>query len=196
MPLETTAPLSVRQPLRVRNLERNTTVFAKTINGNSHRITFGAAGTPNDTLRVPIELAEDIDFLNSLEMGIIEVVDGPADVVEYLQFETKRVREEREEQAQRASEVLDRRQDRDLVGVTCIGPAPAGRTGKCGRSLIQSAKQQGEVPPLCPDHTHLAPTFHLVESGSKGEGATESRDGVVRREWRAAVMTAPVKQEQ
>lgn len=189
MPLETPSALSVKRPLRIQNMEKNTTVFTKTVNGNALRIVLTAHGTANDTQRVPLDLAEDIDFLNSLEMGIIKVIDGPDDVVAFLRVEAERVRTEREEQAQRAMAVIDRRQDRDIVGATCIGPAPQGRTGNCGRALLQSARQQGEVPPLCPEHEHLAPNFHLVETGSKGEGATESRDGVVRREWRQAVIT-------
>lgn len=191
----TTRGLGLTRPLRVQNLEANMTVFAKQVNGDPFRVQFSAHGHSGDTQRVPLALCEDIDFLNALESGVLKIVDGPEEIVEALQFETERVRAEREASAAKSTDLLDRRQDRDIVGVTCIGPAPAGRSGNCGRSLIQSAKQQGEVPPLCSEHQSLAPTYHLVETGSKGEGATESRDGVVRREWRAAVMTERQKQQ-
>ena len=177
------APL-LRGVLTVKNREPNATVFSKQVNGDPLRVTFAAAGHEGDTQRVPVALAEDIDFLNALENGVLEVTGGPQDLVEALQFETERARKAREAEASKVSEVLDRRQDRDILGQTCIGPAPTGREGSCNRPLIQSAKQQGEVPPLCSQHIHLAPNFYLAEAGSKGEGATETRDGVVRREWR------------
>lgn len=182
------AAQSIRGILTVKNLMPNSTVFSKQVNGDPFKVQFAAAGHTGDTQRIPVGLAEDIDFLNSLENGVLEVIGGPEDVVAALKFETNRVREERAEQASAATEMLDRRQDRDMVGASCIGPAPAGREGKCGRPLIQSAKQQGEVPPLCSEHAHLTPTFYLAEAGSKGEGATETRDGVVRREWREVQM--------
>lgn len=182
------------RPLRVRNLEPNMSVFAKQINGDPLRITFAASGHNGDTQRMPLAVAQDIDFLNSLEAGVLEVVDGPEELVESLRFETERQRAERAEAATKATETLDRRQDRDMVGVTCIGPAPAGREGTCGRALVQSAKQRTEQPPLCSEHASLAPTFYLAEAGSKGEDATETRDGVVRREWRQVTMTERQKQ--
>lgn len=184
------------RPLRVQNLEPNMSVFAKQVNGDPLRITFAANGHAGDTQRVPIAVAQDIDFLNSLESGVLKVVDGPEELVASLQFETERLLAEKKQAAAKATESLDRRQDRDIVGSTCIGPAPAGRTGECGRALIQSAKQQAEQPPLCSEHASLAPTFYLAEAGSKGENATETRDGVVRREWRQVTVTERQKQPQ
>lgn len=175
-------------PLSVRNCERNTAVFAKSVNGDPVRITWGPHGTSNDTQRVPTALADDIDFLNSLEKGVLEVVDGPADIVQALQFETSKQREERARREAQAVESLDRRQDRDMVGHPCIGPGPAGRDTTCGRPVLIAHKDANEVPPLCAEHADLAPTFFLVEEGSRGEGATHSRDGVVRREWRQATI--------
>jgi hypothetical protein len=92
--------------------------------------------------------------------------------------------------------MLDRSQDRDIVGTTCIGPGPEGRSANCGAALLQSAKQTAEQPPLCSRHQHLSPNYFLAEAGSLGEGATESRDGVVRREWKQVQMTSPQKQHQ
>lgn len=180
-----TAPI-LRGMLTVRNLEPNATVFSKQINGDPFRVQFAAAGYPGDEQRVPAALADDIDFVNSLERGIFEVIEGEESLVKALQFQTAKAREARESEQQRYASVLDRRQERDMLGATCVGPAPVGRDGACGRPLIQSASQQGEQPPLCTQHQHLSNEFFLAEAGSKGEGATPDRDGVVRREWRRA----------
>ena len=185
---------TLRGILRVQNNEPNATVFSKQLNGDPFKVQFAAKGYPGDTQRVPVALAEDIDFINSLESGVLTIIDGPSDIVEGLQFETAQVREERQQMEQQHTAMLDRRQDRDIVGTTCIGPGPTGRDAKCNRSLIQSAKQGSEQPPLCSQHAHLSPNFFLAEAGSKGEDATESRDGVVRREWKTVTMAAPQRQ--
>lgn len=192
-----TSTLGLRTPLRVQNMEPNVTVFAKPVDGDLMRINFQPHGMAGDTQRVPLKVAEDIDFLNSLEHGTLKVVDGPREIVEALQFETEQVRAEREADARRATaQVLDRRQDRDIVGAQCLGPAPAGREGTCGRSVLQSAQQQKEVPPLCSEHVSLAPSFYLAVAGSRGDGATETRDGVVRHEWRKVTLTERQRAQQ
>lgn len=200
MPFDTPAPATVRQPLKVQNNEPNKTVFTKQVNGDPLKIIFGAKGQHDAVQRVPLALAEDIDFLNALEQGVLTVVDGPADVVDYLRNEREAIREERQaEERQKATSVLDRsEQDRAIVGVACVGPAPAGRSGECNRPVLQKAAQAGQAPPLCPEHEHMADQFHLVETGSKGDkalGASETSAGVVRREWRRAVITERVRGE-
>jgi hypothetical protein len=183
------------QPLKVQNLEPNVAVFAKMVNGDpTFRVIFQPNGHVGDTQRMPVSLAEDIEFLNSLERGTLKVVGGPQELVEALQFETEALRAERAEAAARQTEILDRQQDRDIIGAKCIGPAPAGRSGTCDRSLIQSAKTSADTPPLCSQHKELAPTFYLAESGSRGRGATDSSDGVIRREWKPITLTERQKQ--
>lgn len=199
MPFDDLSSIGLRTPLVVRNNEPNVTIFAKTVNGDMTRVTFGAKGTATAEQRVPLQFAEDIDFLNALEQGVLTVIGGPPQVVDALQSSANeyRQRHQAELQAQTMS-MVDRAQDRDIVGLRCVGPAPFGRDGSCGRQLLQSAKTQGEVPPLCPEHENLAPLFHLVETGSKGEeasGASESSAGIVRREWKQSTLTAPMKGE-
>ena len=181
-------------PLTVRNEISNTTVFSKTMNGDPVRIIWGPSGQHNDTQRVPDSFADDIDFLNALDGGVFAVTDGPEEIVTRLQRETSKARELREEQERRAMASIERTQDRDMIGAQCIAPqAPDRPNVPCGRSVLISHKQANEVPPLCQQHQHLAPEYFLFEEGSKGEGATQSREGVVRREWRRTTLTAPVK---
>ena len=182
-------------PVKVRNNESSTVVFAKPLGGESVKITWGPKGQPNDTQRCPDAITEDTDFLNSLDAGIFEVVSGPADVLERLRAEANDVRTDRE--AQRAAaeakqaQILDRRQDRDILSQTCIGPAPTGRSGLCGRAVLVRNANRDQTPPLCAQHAGLADQYYLHEAGSRGEGATESREGVVRREWKRIEMAQP-----
>ena len=175
-------------PLSVRNSVANTVVFAKNVGGDPVKVIWGPKGEPNDTQRVPNSLSEDIDFLNTLEQGTLEVLDGPPELVATLQFETEKAREMRAAADARSMNSLARRQERDMMQATCIGPGPSGRTTECGRTLLIAAKNLQTVPPLCEQHSHLSPQFFLSEEGSRGEGATHSRDGEIRREWRSVQM--------
>ncbi len=183
-------------PLSVRNNEKNTTVFTKMIGGDNVKIVWDASGQPKDVQRVPDSFAEDIDFLNALEQGVLTVTGGPPEVLARIDVETAQSQQIREEQQSRVAaaqaDTISRPQDKAMIGASCIGPGP--RQGmKCERPVLIASTQISEVPPLCAEHENLAPTFHLVETGSKGEGATEDRAGVVRREWQAAVLAAPVR---
>lgn len=180
-------------PLLVRNREPNATVFGKIISGENIRILWGAKGTPEDTQRVPNSFAEDIDFLNSLDKGILEVVEAPADIKESLQRETDSLASERERRSKVAAEMVDHQADKSMTATTCKGPAAASRSGECGRQVLVLSKAAKDTPPLCAEHQHLAPEFVLELVGSKGEGATPSRDGEVRHEWTRVQLTAPVK---
>ena len=180
-------------PLLVRNHEPNATVFGKIIGGENIRVLWGAAGTAEDTQRCPNSFAEDVDFLNSLDRGILEVVEAPENILAGLQRETASLAAERERRSQVAASMVDHQADKSMSAFTCIGPAPRGRSGKCDRSVLVLSKAAKDTPPLCAEHSHLAPEFVLELVGSKGEGATQSRDGDVRHEWTRVQMTAPVK---
>lgn len=177
-------------PLTVENHEPNTTVFAK----DGQRITWAAKGHPGDTQRVPNTFAEDVDFINSVEMGILKVTGGPAEVLQALQFETEANQSLRATAAAKSMEdVIDRKADRDIIEQACIGPNVPGRDGDCGRPVLVRSKTANETAPLCEQHQHLSTQFYLVEAGSRGEGATETRAGVVRREWKRVEITAPTR---
>lgn len=170
-------------PLLVRNTERNATVFSK--QGNS--IVWAAAGDPmgNDLQRVPDALKDDVDFLNSLERGILVIEDATdTAVMEQIQRQSTVFQARREQAASHVEETIDRRQDRDITQVACIGPHPNGRGGECGAPVLQRAAMAGEVPPLCSRHESLAPQYYLAESGSPGENATEKTAGKVSKQWK------------
>jgi len=178
--------------LTVRNRMPNPTVFSKTVKGDFHRLTFKTAGTRGDTQRVPVEFADDIEFLNSVESGILEVIDGPPEIMEALKMETDKATAARETEVEKVEGMMDRRQDKDLLSAKCIAPAPAGRKGECGAYVMVRHTDRNDTPPLCGEHQYLAPTFTLTVEGSKGYDSTETRDGEVRRVWRQATLTEPV----
>lgn len=180
-------------PLTVRNREPNATVFGKVIAGESIRVLWSAAGHPDDTQRVPNTFAEDIDFLNAIDRGILEVISGPEDLMEALKRETTELAAVREHRAQVATTLVDRQADKSMTAQTCLGPAPMGRSGECGRTVLVLSKAAKDTPPLCPEHQALTPEFVLDIEGSKGQDATQSRDGEIRHVWTRVTLAPRVK---
>lgn len=183
-------------PLTVQNNAASTTLFA--IPGKQP-IIWSANGDPmgEDTQRVPDDLAKDIDFLRSLDQGLLTVVDGDdPDVLASLQRSSTAFAARQAANAAKQESMMDRKQDRDMIGVTCLGPDARGNDAGCGATVLQRASDINGAdpkPPLCDKHKPLAPQFYLTQDGSKGEGATEARAGQITRTWRRVQMTAPAR---
>lgn len=184
-------------PLMVQNNARNTTLFA--LPGGKQPIIWAGTGDPmgDDVQRVPDDLANDIDFLRSLDQGLLTVIDGDdPDVLSKLQRSSTAFASRQEANAAKAEAMMDRKQDRDLIAVACLGPDGRGNDGGCGQQVLQRSseiKGSDPKPPLCDRHKALAPQFYITQDGSKGEGATEGRAGVITRTWKRVQMTAPAR---
>lgn len=171
--------------LLVRNREPNPTIFAD----GDVRVIWQRNGDEfgDDIQRVPESLMENPDFLRSVDVGTLEVLETSSpEVMEQIKASGEAYKARREQAAAEATSSLERRQDNDIVGLVCIGPDQRGNQGQCGAQVLMRSAKKNEIPPLCPRHQSLAPLFTLTESGSKGEGATPSRAGTVSREWRQA----------
>lgn len=183
-------------PLMVQNNAASTTLFALP---GKQPIIWTAAGDPmgDDVQRVPDDLAKDIDFLRSLDQGLLSVVDGDdPEVLASLQRSSTKYADRQAANAAKAESIMDRKQDRDLLGIDCLGPDARGNDAKCGATVLMRASDvtgADPKPPLCDRHKALAPQFYLTQDGSKGEGATESRAGQITRTWRRVQMTAPAR---
>lgn len=184
-------------PLIVQNTEPNVTVFAK----GGISLIWKPAGDPmgDDTLRVPDSLADDVDFLATLDKGILVVTGGTdPEVMKKIEASSEFGRRTADYQARQQAaaagveSTIDRRQDRDIMQMTCIAPANRGQ-GECGNPVLVAAAKRGDEPPLCGQHKSLASQFYLVQGGSAGEGATENKPGAVSRVWKRVEMTAPVR---
>lgn len=182
-------------PMRVQNHEKNTTVFAKMVDGNLVRIVFKPEGVDGDIQRVPDSFADDIDFLNAIDQGVISVVDGPPAIIEKINAEKSRSAVDRQEsQARQQAAVeatMDRSADNSMLGFECIAPKDGRPDLRCSETVVMKRTEVNDKPPLCPKHIMQADTFYLVEQGSKGyeaSGASETSAGVIRREWKQAAM--------
>lgn len=178
-------------PLLVRNTQPNTTVFAK----GAYSIIWATAGDPmgEDVQMVPDDLKDDVDFIKSVRSGILLIEDGAPDVLANIDATTEAFQARRDAAQEAATANLDRRQDRDIVQVSCIGPNPNGRGGVCEAAVLVRSAQTGEAPPLCPRHESLSAQFYLVDTGSVGESANGNTPGKVAKVWKRAEVTAPAR---
>ena len=180
-------------PLLVENHANNPTIFAK----GETTIIWQAKGDPmgNDVQRCPDAFADDVDFLKSLDVGLLVCThsDKP-ELMERLVRSSAQYQERQESAAKHHAGLLDRKQDRDIVSIPCVGPNLNGRgVGTCEASVLVRAAKQGEVPPLCPRHEALAPNFYLTTGGSRGEGATDTTPGKTSAVWKQAEVTASAR---
>lgn len=162
------------EPLTVRNLEPNATIFTKRINGEMVMFRLGAAGTTQDTDRVPGHLANDLDFLRSVEIGVIELVDAPESVINRLRFKngstSRQARAAAVEESIEAT--MDRSTTRDRIGTLCHGPNARGVMGECGRLILQTVEGHQKAPALCNEHKDLVSQFVRVQTKDEDSGVT------------------------
>ena len=154
-------------PLLVRNTEPNATIYAK----DGIVIRWGLAGDINgeDVQRVPDSVADDVDFLRSIDRGILVVEDdSDPEIAEKISQQTAAFKVRRVAAQQATDEALERRQDKDLVQVECVGPSRGGKV--CGKPVLVRSAQRNTVPPLCDGHKHYAAQYVASETGSEGEG--------------------------
>ena len=162
-------------PLLVRNTSNSPAVFSK----KDVTVTWAISGDPMglDLQRVPDILADDVDFLNSIDRGLLTIESGSDQaIVDKIAAQARVVVRSDNAAAAAAHEaIMDRRQDRDLISIPCVGPALNGRGGDCDQSVLVRSANRGDVPPLCSHHVSLAPQFYLVYSCSKAEGAAGNK---------------------
>lgn len=173
-------------PLLVQNEVSNRTVFSKSIAGSVQTFIWGPKDSPlgDDIQRVPDAIADDVDFLNSLDRGTLSIVSSDsAEIAERIQQSASVISQRRAAAEARVAEAVDARSGRDMLGVQCLGPSLNG-LGQCDQQVIVPAKQRDEEPPLCGRHKSLLNQFALHEVGSRGD-----ESNLLRKEWVRAEMT-------
>lgn len=151
----------------VRNAERGPNIWAKK---DRDTIIWGPAGTANDTRRVPDWLLEDPDFLEACDAGSLVIEQASAEIDARMAEFSTWSKERRAQREQDATAMLDRRQDRQILAETCVGPGPNGRTTGCTATVQRPAKEKDQTPPLCPQHTGLVNEYVLDVEGSAEHG--------------------------
>lgn len=130
----------------------------------------------NDIQEVPESVLNHPQFSKALKRGIITVLNdaqgAEADDAIARQQEAFAAAEEAVQET--ISESIARETDRDLLAHGCVGPNSKGQ-GPCNQPVPVPVQEQGERPPLCPQHTHLSSEFvlyHTEELDDDGKSVT------------------------
>lgn len=143
-----------------------------------------AAG--GDIIPIDAEVAESAAIHKALSRGYIVKDNGEDDE----EFHADLARREEERLARRAeaqaakervvTESIDRKQDRDLVGLTCVAPSEANPNLPCGVSVIRPAVVKGDAPPLCGVHENQSANYVAVEVEDPDQAANANKMKWVR----------------
>ena len=160
--------------MQVKNVMHGPTIFVDDA-GRLHKWMPAGDSMDRDVIRLSTSLLDDANFLAALESGALEFESYPESVAEEVAViedglrRPRKARRNADEVPEAIEALMDRRQDKDMVGLTCVGPASAGRHGHCVSQVIMASKLQGEVPPLCAAHKHQETQFVPTVIGSKGD---------------------------
>ena len=151
-------------PVALRNTRRGPAVFS--IPGERHlNFTWAGRGdaTGADVIEIPDELIEHVQIRKMLSIGVLERVSA-GDALEAASQQEAASRQRLAESSAPPTDVIERKQNNDLVSVPCQGPNSRG-TGACGLPVPVRESARGDAPALCPAHSSLAPKFIEVDTG-------------------------------
>lgn len=156
-------------------------------------ITFQAKGDPagGDIQYVPQNTATLPACAKAILSGVLSLDTNSLNSEAAQLFEEHmRIAEMQRKQAEAAAVAsIDRAENRDMIGVTCVGPG--SRPGVfCGIHLSQRELNNGEVAPLCTMHESLSAQYIRVE-----DIVFEGDQRKVRNRWVRAQVENRERQE-
>lgn len=140
--------------------------------------------TGGDMVPIDTSAAESSSVYQAVRTGKVSVRDSDEDMSTLLAEREQALSEKRDEAAGKTAEavesVMERTQDRDLVGSECIAPSAANPNLPCGASVVRPNAVNGAEPPLCSRHASMAGQYVATEVGPK-EGALSA--GPAQTQW-------------
>lgn len=125
-------------------------------------LTFEAYGDPSggDFQYLPEETAvSSPPIVKAIIHETLEMTDELSDEAQAsFQQQMRVVKTQRERAAQAIQDSLSRGDDREMLGMPCVGPGTVPG-GSCGMTVPMKVETSRTVPPLCPTHAPLLPKF-------------------------------------
>lgn len=161
--------MPVGQLVALRNLKDGVTVLTPNFSDPRNYLEFQAAGDPSggDLQYVSEELTTAPAVVKALQHGVLALEEDTLspDVKAAFDQQMRVAREQRERQAAQVAEAIDRPENRDIIGESCVGPGTKPGTA-CGTSVPQRERAMSDLAPLCSKHAHLAMEYTRVEDNS------------------------------
>lgn len=170
--------MPVGQLIALRNMKKGVTVLTPNFSDPRNFLEFQAAGDPGggDVQYVSEELTTTPAVVKALQHGVLELEADTMspDVKAAFDQQMRVAREQRERSDAVIAATIDRPENRDIVGETCVGPGE--RSGApCGASIAVRDRAQMDIAPLCTRHVHLAMEYTRVEDNSYQPDGTSSK---------------------
>lgn len=161
-------------PLLVRNMAEGPTVFSDL--SKNIAIEWQGAGNPDgeDLQQVPDSLAEDVNFLKTIQRGVLVIEEAPDALMEAIAKQTAAYERRSSVATANAKDAIDQQAHNDIITVPCIGPNNRG-TGECGEPVPVREKTKNDHPPLCERHKPLASSFVMEETDKFVDGKAQVR---------------------
>lgn len=170
--------MPVGQLVALRNLKDGVTVLTPNFSDPRNYLEFKAAGDPGggDLQYVSEELVNTPACVKAIQHGVLALESDAmsADVKAAFEQQMKVARDQRERQQAAVKATIDRAENRDIVGETCVGPGE--RPGvPCGDMVGVRDRTMGDTAPLCARHEHLAMEYTRTEDNSYHADGTSKK---------------------
>lgn len=173
----------------IRNKKKNSVIIPIT---GHEPIVLMPLGDANggDVVMVEPDVAGTVRVKEALRRNLIEFVTED-DYEEVVARADAHLADSEAAVSEATEAVVERKQNRDLISSTCIGPG-ARETLTCGATVIQSQEvKRGDAPPLCSQHEHLAPNYYQTEVQVESDVDGPDQGPVTKKVWKRVEMTAP-----
>jgi hypothetical protein len=170
--------MPVSQLAALRNKKNGVTVLTPYFNDPKTYLEFQAAGDPGggDVQYISEELAASPAIVKAIQHGILELEEDTMspEVAQAFAQQMRVAQQQRERADAKIAETIDRPENRDLVGESCVGPGER-QGARCSASVPMREKAMSDVAPLCSKHAHLAMEYTRVEDNSYNEDGTSKK---------------------
>ena len=166
---------TITRPIFLQNEQAGPLVFRD--DSANAEIIWQGKGDPmgEDLQAVPVGFLNNVDFLRMLNRGTVTLVDADDQVREAIESQLASPILQRQAAAAVARkeavvvEPLYRPEKNDYITIGCIGPSTRGARA-CGAEVPVREATRGDAPPLCAQHSHLAPQAFQFETETIVDG--------------------------
>jgi len=170
--------MPVGQLVALRNLRDGVVVLTPNFSDPRNYLEFQAAGDPGggDVQYVSEELTIAPAVVKALQHQVLALESDTMSESVRSAFEQqmKAAREQRERAQAHIAETIDRPENRDIIGETCVGPGERP-DAPCGASIAIRDRAQMDTAPLCARHVHLSMEYTRVEDNSYNADGTSKK---------------------
>lgn len=140
--------------------------------------------TGGDMVPIDSSVAESSSVYQAVRTGKVSLRDSDEEVDALLAEREQALSQKREQAVEESVDavesVLERSQDRDLIGSECIAPSAANANLPCGASVVRPNVTNGSEPPLCSRHASMSGQYIATEVEPR-EGALSA--GPAQTKW-------------